>query len=78
MRDIFRVKAEGGTPMPVSNNRYTNEFFAMPSPDGKTLALNAKGIASQQWWRNGHSHLDESEIWLMKEGQTPAYVLMYR
>jgi len=52
MNDIFRVKATGGTPMPVSENRYMNEFFAMPSPDGKTLALTARGIAAQQWWRN--------------------------
>ncbi len=72
MNDIFRVKATGGTPMPVSENRYMNEFFAMPSPDGKTLALTARGIAAQQWWRNGSSHLDQSEIWLMK-GNTSEY-----
>lgn len=68
MNDIYRVKAAGGTPMAVSENRYMNEFFAMPSPDGKTLALTARGIAAQQWWRNGSSHLDQSEIWLMKDG----------
>ncbi len=73
MNDIYRVKAAGGTPMPVSENRYMNEFFAMPSPDGKTLALTARGIAAQQWWRNGSSHLDQSEIWLMKDGNVPAY-----
>lgn len=73
MNDIYRVKTAGGTPMLVSQNRYMNEFFAMPSPDGKTLALNARGIAAQQWWRNGSSHLDQSEIWLMKEGSMPVY-----
>ncbi len=73
MNDIYRIKAAGGTPMPVSQNRYMNEFFAMPSPDGKTLALTARGIAAQQWWRNGSSHLDQSEIWLMKEGNAPNY-----
>ncbi|MGI4897800.1 MAG: S41 family peptidase, partial [Janthinobacterium lividum] len=73
MNDIYRVKAVGGTPMPVSENRYMNEFFAMPSPDGKTLALTARGIAAQQWWRNGSSHLDQSEIWLMKDGKTATY-----
>ena len=26
MNDIFRVRASGGTPMAVSNDRYTNEF----------------------------------------------------
>ncbi|MBC7947545.1 MAG: PD40 domain-containing protein [Chitinophagaceae bacterium] len=67
MRDVFRVAVRGGTPMSVSGNRYVNEFFAMPSPDGKTLAMTARGVASHQWWRNGRSHLDESEIWLMKD-----------
>lgn len=67
MRDVYRVRVQGGTPMPVSNSRYMTEFWAMPSPDGKTIAFDARGVASGQWWRNGHSHLDESEIWLMKE-----------
>ena len=73
MSDIYRVKTAGGTPMPVSQNRYMNEFFAMPSPDGKTIALAARGIANAQWWRNGSSHLDQSEIWLMKDNGTPSY-----
>jgi len=73
MSDIYRVKTAGGTPMPVSQNRYMNEFFAMPSPDGKTIALSARGIANSQWWRNGSSHLDQSEIWLMKDNGTPTY-----
>ena len=64
--DIFRVSLSGGTPMQVSADRYTNEFFSAPSPDGNTLAFNARGIASGQWWRKGHSHIDESEIWLLK------------
>lgn len=64
MGDIFRVKSNGGTPMIVSGDRYANEYFAAPSPDGTTLAITARGIAGAQWWRNGHSHIDESEIWL--------------
>jgi tricorn protease len=68
MRDIYRVKMEGGTPMPVTNSRYMTEFWAAPSPDGQTVAFDARGVASGQWWRNGHSHLDESEIWLWKSG----------
>ncbi|HXB91020.1 MAG TPA: S41 family peptidase, partial [Puia sp.] len=68
MRDIYRVRVQGGTPMPVSNSRYMTEFFAQPSPDGRTIAFDARGVASGQWWRNGHSHLDETEIWLWKEG----------
>lgn len=68
MRDVFVVPVAGGTPMPVTAERYTNEYFAAPSPDGATLALNARGISSTQWWRNGHSHIDESEIWLLRDG----------
>jgi tricorn protease len=62
--DIFRVSASGGTPLEVSRERFLNEFNAAPSPDGKTLALMAKGMSSTQWWRNGHSHIDEAELWL--------------
>ncbi|HLX61185.1 MAG TPA: S41 family peptidase [Planctomycetota bacterium] len=76
MNDIYRVSSEGGTPMPVSDDRYSNEFFAAPSPDGTSIAFNARGFGMRQWWRKGHSHLDESEIWLRKEirgaGVSPA------
>ncbi|MGP8247816.1 MAG: S41 family peptidase [Bryobacteraceae bacterium] len=71
--DIYRVSAEGGTPMPVSADRFTNEFQAAPAPDGTTLAFAARGVGDSQWWRNGHSHLDESEIWLRKEGSPATY-----
>ena len=30
--DIYRVSSEGGTPMPVSADRYTNEYESAPSP----------------------------------------------
>jgi tricorn protease len=73
MNDIFRVSADGGTPMPVSADRYANEFFSAPSPDGKTLAFTGRGIASSQWWRKGHSHLDECDVWLMREDPQPKY-----
>ena len=75
LNDLFRVSANGGTPMFVSADRYTNEFFSAPSPDGKTLAFSARGIASGQWWRNGHSHIDESELWLLRsfEGGAGTY-----
>ncbi|MBD2754637.1 S41 family peptidase [Spirosoma validum] len=64
MNDIYRVAITGGTPMAVTADRYANEFYGVPSPDGKTLAFSARGIASNQWWRKGRSHLDEAEIWL--------------
>jgi tricorn protease len=68
--DIFRVKAAGGTPLEVSAERYMNEFESAPSPDGKQIAFMAKGISSAQWWRDGHSHIDDTEIWLKPvEGQ---------
>jgi tricorn protease len=66
LNDLYRVGVNGGTPLPVSADRYTNEFFCAPSPDGQTLAFSARGIASGQWWRKGHSHIDESEIWLLR------------
>lgn len=62
--DILRVRSTGGTPLEVSRERYINEFESAPSPDGKQVALVAKGISSSQWWRNGHAHIDETELWL--------------
>jgi len=73
MNDVYRVSVEGGTPMAVAADRYANEYFAAPAPDGKTIAITARGIVSEQWWRKGHSHLDESEIWLVHDGATPKY-----
>ncbi len=66
MNDIYRVPTTGGTPMRVSEDRYVNEFGAAPSPNGRELALVARGNGSSQWWRNGSSHLDKSEIWLRR------------
>lgn len=70
MNDLFRVSIDGGTPMQVSADRYASEFFSAPSPDGKTVAFTARGTAAGQWWRKGHSHLDECEIWLMRDALT--------
>jgi tricorn protease len=78
MLDVYRVGAEGGTPMPVAADRYATEYFAAPSPAGDAVAITARANAGSQWWRKGHSHLDESEIWLVKdggaEGSAPRYV----
>jgi Tol biopolymer transport system component/C-terminal processing protease CtpA/Prc len=77
MNDAFRVSSEGGTPMQVSADRYTNEFYSAPAPDGQMLAFAARGRASADWWRKGHSHIDESEIWLLRSvstaSQPPSY-----
>jgi Tol biopolymer transport system component/C-terminal processing protease CtpA/Prc len=74
MNDVYRVAADGGTPTTISGDRYANEFFSSASPDGRTVAMSARGIASGQWWRHGRSHLDEAEIWLrdLGAGDTPA------
>ena len=73
MNDIFRVSVDGGTPTAVSADRYTSEFFAAPSPDGRTVAFSARGNSAGQWWRRGHAHLDESELWLLHDGPSPTY-----
>lgn len=75
--DVFRVSSSGGTPNAVAGDRYANEYWSSESPDGKTLAITARGRVSADWWRKGHSHIDESEIWLVRgaapgEG-TPSY-----
>jgi Tol biopolymer transport system component/C-terminal processing protease CtpA/Prc len=71
--DIFRVKAAGGTPLEVVHDRYMNEFESAPSPDGTQIAYMAKGISGSQWWRNGHAHIDETELWLKPVAESGAY-----
>jgi tricorn protease len=66
MLDVLTVGVEGGTPMPVAADRYTTEYFAAPAPGGDAVAITARANAGSQWWRKGHSHLDESEIWIVK------------
>lgn len=71
--DIFRVKATGGVPLEVSAERYLNEFQSAPSPDGKSIALMARGNSNVQWWRHGSSHIDQSELWLKPIAAGGAY-----
>jgi Tol biopolymer transport system component/C-terminal processing protease CtpA/Prc len=73
MNDVFRVSSDGGTPMPVSADRYTNEYWAAPAPNGGAMAFTARGTTSGQWWRLGRSHLDESEIWILRDPQAMRY-----
>jgi Tol biopolymer transport system component len=73
MNDVYRVAVTGGTPMQVSGDRYVNEFFAAPAPNGNAIAIDARGIASQQWWRHGRSHIDESQIWLLTDPSAHTY-----
>jgi Tol biopolymer transport system component/C-terminal processing protease CtpA/Prc len=78
MSDVYRVRTSGGTPMVVAGDRYATEYWSAPAPDGSTIAITARGMPFAQWWRNGHSHLDESEIWLVHDvapgsAATPRY-----
>ena len=77
MNDVFRVPTGGGTPTAVSEDRYVNEFGVAAAPDGASLVLAARGIAGAQWWRRGSSHIDQSELWLLKGlSATPTYTLL--
>ena len=72
--DVWRIPSEGGTPLQVAADEYAPEFHAAVHPDGGMLAISAMArMAQSQWWRNGHSHIDESEIWLVTLGDVPAY-----
>lgn len=66
MSDVYRVRSEGGTPMPVAADRYASEFMAAPAPNGDAVAIVGRGFGLSQWWRKGHSHLDESELWIVR------------
>jgi tricorn protease len=73
MNDVMRVRSTGGTPMSVAADRYAAEYFAAPSPDGRRLAITARGVTAAQWWRRGSSHIDEAELWLVTLDSTPRY-----
>jgi Tol biopolymer transport system component len=73
MNDEYKVRATGGTPVAVSADRYASEYWAAPSPDGRVLAITARGVSAGQWWRKGSSHLDQSQIILVHPGAPPTY-----
>jgi tricorn protease len=74
MADVYRVSPDGGTPMLVAADRFASEYWAAPSPSGDEMAVTGTGITSGQWWRHGHSHIDESGIWLVRFGSAkPSY-----
>ncbi len=79
MSDVYRVPSSGGTPMIVAGDRYASEYWPAPSRDGRRIAITARGTTSAQWWRRGHSHLDESELWVVSlAGETPTYTAVSR
>lgn len=69
MNDLYRVSADGGTPMAVAADRFTQEYWSAPSPtEANVLAFTGRGRTVSDWWRNGHSHIDESQIWTVRFG----------
>ena len=48
-----------------------NEFGAASSPGGESGSRSPHGVASNQWWRKGGRHLDQSELWLMNLDGAP-------
>lgn len=67
MTDVQKVPVSGGTPVVVSGDRSMPEYFAAPSPDGSAIAMSARArMGFSQWWRNGHSHIDEAELWVLR------------
>jgi tricorn protease len=58
--DIMQVPVDGGTPVRAVTETFVNAMEAAPSPDGHTIAYVRNGFV--QWWRRGHSHMDEDEI----------------
>jgi len=76
--DVFRVRAGGGTPMAVAADAYEGEYFSAPGRDG-LLAISTRGDQGRsQWWRNGHAHIDESEICVVDETASAGSVPSYR
>ena len=43
----------------------------------EAVAITARANAGSQWWRKGHSHLDESEIWIVNGATLPAATPTY-
>lgn len=75
--DVFRVPAAGGTPVQVTREAYLPEFQAAASPDGRRLALLARGsMAAGQFWRNGHSNIDKTELWVKDLAEDGGYALV--
>jgi Tol biopolymer transport system component len=66
---IYVVPAEGGTPVAITEERYTNEFGAAPSPDGTRLVY----VANNQLYLRSMSDLEARPIpgTQQPEGQSP-------
>ena len=75
MNDIYRVSADGGTPMAVSADRFTQEYWARRRPRTRTrIAFTGAAARVDDGGGKGHSHLDESQIWLVHLGGESPHV----
>ena len=63
---IMRVPARGGTPTMLFRERFVASSQAAPQPGGEAIAFVDGGFL--QWWRRGHSHIDESALALYRPG----------
>ncbi len=70
---VYRVRASGGTPMPISLETYRNEEQGVPSPDDASIALVGGGLGAWQWWRHGSAHIDHGAIWLLANDGSHRY-----
>ncbi|TAN21058.1 MAG: PDZ domain-containing protein [Acidobacteria bacterium] len=80
MNDIYRVRISGGTPLPVSMERYVSEYDAAVAPGGSLAVVTRGEMGLSQWWRDGHAHIDNTQIWratpAVQEGQQTGYQLL--
>lgn len=63
---IMRVPARGGTPTMLFRERFVASSQAAPQPGSEAVAFVDGGFP--QWWRRGHSHIDESALALYRPG----------
>ena len=61
---VYKVRAEGGTPIRIAGDPFESYYNLAISPNGKTLAFNNNG---DQWWRRGPNPSGASNIWLVSE-----------
>ncbi len=76
MNDLYKIPAEGGTPVAVSADRYGDESQAAPHPTSGAIAFTSGAMAVSQWWRKGHAHIDETRLTLVTpnpQGGAPHY-----
>ena len=65
MSDVYRVRADRRHADARQRRSITHEYWAAPSPTDEHDRLHGARRDGAQWWRHGHSHIDESEIWLV-------------